>query len=73
VAAKLSAKYIIKLIKKGKAVIKTAGDSIIIASMKGKDVFYFEGKGGKFNATVAAVKQSNGALYAVDAVLLPKS
>tara|TARA_B110000908_G_C10200905_1_gene425275 strand:- start:1092 stop:1256 length:165 start_codon:yes stop_codon:yes gene_type:complete len=44
VVPKLSAKNISKLIKKGKAVIKTAGDSIIIASMKGKDVFYFEGK-----------------------------
>lgn len=42
--AKLSAKDIIKLIKKGKAVIKTAGDRIIIAAMKGKDIFYFEEK-----------------------------
>jgi CRISPR/Cas system-associated endoribonuclease Cas2 len=56
VVAKLSAKDISKLIKKGKAVIKTAGDRIIIAAMKGKDVFYFEEKGGKFNATIAAVK-----------------
>ena len=44
VVAKLSAKDIIKLIKKGKAVIKTAGDRIIIAAMKGKDIFYFEEK-----------------------------
>ncbi len=68
--AKLSAKDISKLIKKGKAVIKTAGDRIIIAAMKGKDVFYFEEKGGKFNATIAAVKQSNVVLYAIDVVFI---
>jgi uncharacterized surface protein with fasciclin (FAS1) repeats len=75
VAGKLSAKDIIKLIKKGKgkAVIKTVSGGIIIASMSGKDIFVSDEKGGKSKVTIADVNQSNGIIHVIDAVLLPKS
>jgi uncharacterized surface protein with fasciclin (FAS1) repeats len=75
VAGKLSAKDIIKLIKKGKgkAVIKTLSGGTIIASMSGKDVFVSDEKGGKSKVTIADVNQSNGVIHVIDAVLLPKS
>jgi uncharacterized surface protein with fasciclin (FAS1) repeats len=75
VAGKLSAKDIIKLIKKGKgkAVIKTASGGTISASMSGKDVFILDEKGGKSKVTIADVNQSNGVIHVIDAVLLPKS
>ena len=41
--------------------------------MKGKDIFVSDEKGGKFNVTIADVKQSNGVIHAINAVLLPKS
>jgi uncharacterized surface protein with fasciclin (FAS1) repeats len=58
---------------KGKAVIKTVSGGTITAWMDGKDVYISDENGNKAKVTIADVKQSNGVIHVIDAVLLPKS
>lgn len=75
VAGKVSAKKLIKMIKKenGKVAIKTVSGGTITAFMEGKNVYISDENGGKAKVTIADVNQSNGVIHVIDAVLLPKS
>jgi uncharacterized surface protein with fasciclin (FAS1) repeats len=73
VAGNLSAKDIVASIKKGKgkAEFTTVSGGKLTASLDGKSVVLTDEKGGKSRVTIADVKQSNGVIHVVDAVLLP--
>jgi uncharacterized surface protein with fasciclin (FAS1) repeats len=74
VAADVMAADVTKMIKdgKGKAEIKTVGGCMLTATTKGGKVMITDEAGGTANVTIADVKQSNGVIHVVDAVLLPK-
>lgn len=75
VAGKMNAVDIAAAIKKGKgkATMKTVSGGTLTASMKGKKLYITDEKGGMSMVTIGDVKQSNGVIHVVDAVLLPKS
>lgn len=75
VSGKLSAKSILKQIKKGngKAEIKTVSGGVITAWLKGEDVYISDENGNSAKVTIADVNQSNGVIHVIDTVLLPKS
>ncbi len=75
VAGKMSAADIDKAIKmgNGKVTMKTVSGGTLTAWKKGKKMYITDEKGGMSEVTIADVNQSNGVIYVVDAVLLPKS
>lgn len=65
-----------KLIKKGggKATLKTVQGGKLTAMMNGEhNIMIMDENGGKANITISDVKQSNGVIHVIDAVVLPKS
>lgn len=73
VSGNFDSKAIAKAIKKGKgkATFKTVAGGTLTASMNGKSLVLTDEKGGKSTVTIADVRQSNGIIHVVDAVLLP--
>lgn len=73
VAGKWDAKAIAKAIKEGngKATLKTVAGGNLTAWMDGKNLILSDEKGGKAKVTIADVRQSNGVIHVIDAVLLP--
>jgi len=73
VAGNMDSKTIAKAIKKGngKATFNTVSGGTLTAWMEGKDLYLSDEKGGKSKVTIADVRQSNGVIHVVDAVLLP--
>ena len=57
---------------KGKAVMKTVAGGTLIAMKSGTGIAVTDEKGGSAKVTIADVYQSNGVIYVVDKVLLPK-
>ncbi|MGR3795727.1 fasciclin domain-containing protein [Vannielia sp. SX4] len=52
--------------------IQTVGGCVFTAKMMGNDIVIEDENGGMAKVTIADVKQSNGVIHVVDAVLLPK-
>jgi uncharacterized surface protein with fasciclin (FAS1) repeats len=75
VAGKMNASDIAKAIKtgNGKANMKTVSGGILTAWMKGKDLYITDENGNSAKVTIADVNQSNGVIYVIDTVVLPKS
>ncbi len=76
VAGNYDFKAIAKLIKKGggKATLKTVQGGKLVAMMNGEhNIMIKDENGGKANVTISDVKQSNGVIHVIDAVVLPKS
>ena len=73
ISGNFDSKAIAKAIKKGKgkATFKTVAGGTLTASMNGKSLVLTDEKGGKSTVTIADVRQSNGIIHVVDAVLLP--
>jgi uncharacterized surface protein with fasciclin (FAS1) repeats len=73
IAGNFSSKDVVKAIKKGngKASFKTVSGGTLTAMLDGSNVVLMDEKGGKSTVTIADVKQSNGVIHVVDAVLLP--
>lgn len=64
-----------KLIKKGKgkAELKTVQGGTLTAMMNGDhNIIIMDENGSKANVTISDVKQSNGVIHVIDAVVLPK-
>lgn len=73
IAGNFSSKDVVKAIKKGngKAEFTTVAGGKLTAMLDGSSVVLMDEKGGKSRVTIADVKQSNGVIHVVDAVLLP--
>ncbi len=73
IAGNFSSKDVVKAIKKGngKAEFTTVSGGKLTAMLDGSSVVLMDEKGGKSRVTIADVKQSNGVIHVVDAVLLP--
>ena len=73
ISGNFDSKAIAKAIKKGKgkATFKTVAGGTLTASMNGKSLVLTDEKGGNSTVTIADVRQSNGIIHVVDAVLLP--
>lgn len=73
IAGNYSSKDIAKAIKKGngKAEFTTVAGGKLWASMNGSTLVLTDEKGGMSRVTIADVRQSNGVIHVVDAVLLP--
>ena len=73
IAGNYSSKDIAKAIKKGngKAEFTTVAGGKLWAWMDGAMLVLTDEKGGKSRVTIADVRQSNGVIHVVDAVLLP--
>lgn len=73
VAGNMDSKAIAKAIKAGggKAEVTTVAGGKLWASMDGKNLILTDEKGGKATVTIADVKQSNGVIHVIDAVVLP--
>lgn len=56
----------------GKHMIKTVGGCVLTASTSGGKILITDEAGGTATVTIADVKQSNGVIHVIDAVLLPK-
>lgn len=56
----------------GSATLPTVAGGTLTASMEGSDLIVTDAKGGKSKVTIADVRQSNGVIHVVDAVLMPK-
>lgn len=56
----------------GKASLKTAAGGMLTATMEGTNVIITDEKGGHAKVTIADVRQSNGVIHVVDAILMPK-
>ncbi len=74
VAGKMSAKDLMKAIKKGngKAELKTVQGGKLWATAAGKTITLKDEKGGTSTVTIADVNQSNGVIHVVDTVLMPQ-
>lgn len=74
VAADAMAADVAKMIAdgKGKAEIKTVGGCMLTATTKDGKIMLTDEAGGTATVTIADVKQSNGVIHVVNAVLLPK-
>ncbi|MBS1796166.1 MAG: fasciclin domain-containing protein [Acidobacteria bacterium] len=72
-AGNYDSKSIVKAIKKGKgtATFTTVAGGKLTAKLDGSSVVLTDEKGGMSRVTIADVKQSNGVIHVVDAVLLP--
>jgi len=73
VAGNMDSKSIAKAIKKGNGVatLKTVSGNTLTAKMDGSTLVLTDEKGGMSKVTIADVRQSNGVIHVVDAVLLP--
>src|SRR5258708_7094257 len=73
IAGNYSSRDIVKDIKKGsgKAEFTTVAGGKLWAMMDGNSVILIDEKGAKSKVTTADVRQSNGVIHVVDAVLLP--
>ncbi|MFN6962284.1 MAG: fasciclin domain-containing protein [Pyrinomonadaceae bacterium] len=73
VPGNFSSKDIMKAIKKGNgtATFKTVSGGTLKARMQGRSLVLTDEKGGMSRVTIADVKQSNGVIHVVDAVMLP--
>lgn len=73
VAGNLDSKAIAKAIKmgNGKAELNTVAGGKLWAMMDGDNIVLTDEKGGRSRVTIADVRQSNGVIHVVDAVLLP--
>jgi uncharacterized surface protein with fasciclin (FAS1) repeats len=56
----------------GKTSLKTAAGGMLTATMEGPELIVTDEKGGRSKVTIADVRQSNGVIHVVDAVLMPK-
>ena len=74
VAANAMSDVVGKMIKDdgGKHSIKTVSGGILIATMKNGKIELQDENGGVATVTIPDVKQSNGVIHVIDAVLLPK-
>ena len=74
VAGKMDAAALSKAIAdgKGKAMIKTVAGGTLTAMKSSTGITVTDEKGGSAKVTIADVYQSNGVIYVVDKVLLPK-
>lgn len=74
VAGKLSAKDLMKRIKKGggTATLKTVAGADLTLTMKGNKLQITDTSGGTSTVTIKDVNQSNGVIHVVNAVLVPK-
>ena len=74
VAGKVMAKTVMAMVKAdgGAHKVKTVGGCILTLKLNGKKVTVTDEKGGIANVTIADVRQSNGVIHVIDAVLLPK-
>jgi uncharacterized surface protein with fasciclin (FAS1) repeats len=72
-SGRYSSNDIVKAIKKGngKAEFTTVAGGKLWAMLDGNSVILTDEKGGKSRVTIADVRQSNGVIHVVDAVLLP--
>ena len=52
--------------------VKTVGGCVFTAKYQGSKIMIEDGNGNVANVTIADVKQSNGVIHVIDAVLLPK-
>ena len=52
--------------------VPTVGGCTLKAAMDGENIVLTDENGGKATVTIADVKQSNGVIHVIDAVLLPK-
>jgi uncharacterized surface protein with fasciclin (FAS1) repeats len=74
VPGKIGSKELMSMVKagNGKATLKTVQGENLYVTMKGKKVMITDENGGVATVTIADVNQSNGVIYVVDNVLLPK-
>jgi len=74
VAGKMSSSDLMKAVKagNGKAMLKTVNGASLTVWMKGDKLIVSDEKGGKSMVTIADVFQSNGVIFVVDTVLMPK-
>lgn len=75
IAGKMDAKSIMKAIKKGNgvAILKTVSGGQLTATMNGEmNVVLKDASGNLADISVYDVNQSNGVIYVIDKVLLPK-
>jgi uncharacterized surface protein with fasciclin (FAS1) repeats len=74
VAGKMSSADLMKAIKEGngKTMLKTVNGESLTVTMKGKQLIITDENGGKSMVTIADVFQSNGVIFVVDTVLMPK-
>ncbi len=74
VSGDIMASAVKKMVKDagGEYDIKTVGGCVIKAMAKGNKITLVDEMGGKAHVTIANVKQSNGEIHVIDAVLLPK-
>ncbi|MBO9097136.1 MULTISPECIES: fasciclin domain-containing protein [Rhizobium] len=74
VSGDIMASAVKKMVKDagGEYDIKTVGGCVIKAMTKGSKVTLTDEAGGTAHVTIADVKQSNGEIHVIDAVLLPK-
>ena len=56
----------------GEHKVKTVGGCVFTAKLMGDKLEIVDGKGQVSTVSIADVKQSNGVIHVVDAVLLPK-
>lgn len=73
VSGKYDSKALAKLIKRGhgKAQLKTVSGGTLTAMMEGSSIVLRDEKGGTSTVTTANVRQSNGVIHVVNAVLMP--
>jgi uncharacterized surface protein with fasciclin (FAS1) repeats len=73
IAGNFSSKDVLAAIKKGngKAEFTTVSGGRLWAMLDGNSVVLMDEKGGRSRVTIADVRQSNGVIHVVDAVLLP--
>ena len=73
IAGSYDSKAIAKAIKagNGKAEFTTVAGGKLRAMMDGNSLVLMDEKGGKSKVTIADVRQSNGVIHVIDAVLLP--
>lgn len=66
-------KAVVKAIQKGngKATFTTVSGDTLTAMLDGSNVVLTDEKGGRATVTIADVKQSNGVIHVIDAVVLP--
>ncbi len=74
VAGRMSSADLMKAIKEGngQAMLKTVNGESLTIMMKGKQLIITDENGGKSMVTIADVFQSNGVIFVVDTVLMPK-
>lgn len=72
-AGNYDSKSIVKAITKGggKATFTTVSGGKLTASLNGSSVILTDEKGGTATVTIADVKQSNGVIHVIDAIVMP--